>query len=274
MSANPGNKLRNCQIIFIKYLIFNIFKIVQIFSNGQTTTAFNGNQCCKKRTVSGKGGGIDGIYLLQDNLPATKPHESCADNCLYSKLDEPGENFCFQEVDLADAANVVCEAISSTELTTITSLLSTVTSMLSSSTQPQPSPTQPQSTPTLQASTTQPQSTPTEQASTTQPQSTPTIQASSTQPQSSQSHQASTSQPQSTPTEQASTTQSQSTTLPQSSTQPQSTASQQASTTTLQSATSQSTPHSVNPSTVLPTTLSSIGQSSTSTFPSSTSLGK
>ena len=104
--------------------------------NGQTTTANNGDQCCKKRTVSGKGDGIDGIYFLQENLPATKPHENCADNCLYSKLDEPGENFCFQEVDLADAANVVCEAISSTELTTITTLLSTVTSMLSTS-QPQ-----------------------------------------------------------------------------------------------------------------------------------------
>ena len=181
--------------------------------NGQTTTANNGDQCCKKRTVSGKGDGIDGIYFLQENLPATKPHENCADNCLYSKLDEPGENFCFQEVDLADAANVVCEAISSTELTTITTLLSTVTSMLSTS--------QPQST--LQASTTQPQSTPSQQASTSQPQSTP---------------------------------------------------SPQASTTGLQTATSQSTPHTVNTSTVLPTTLSSIGQSSSTTFPSSTSIGK
>ena len=175
---------------------------VQTFLNGQTTTANNGDQCCKKRTVSGKGDGIDGIYFLQENLPATKPHENCADNCLYSKLDEPGENFCFQEVDLADAANVVCEAISSTELTTITTLLSTVTSMLS---------------------TTQPQSTPSQQASTTQPQSTP---------------------------------------------------SPQASTTGLQTATSQSTPHAVNSSTVLPTTLSSIGQSSSTTFPSSTSIGK
>ena len=192
-------------------MLYQLF--VQTFLNGQTTTANNGDQCCKKRTVSGKGDGIDGIYFLQENLPATKPHENCADNCLYSKLDEPGENFCFQEVDLADAANVVCEAISSTELTTITTLLSTVTSMLSTS--------QPQST--LQASTTQPQSTPSQQASTSQPQSTP---------------------------------------------------SPQASTTGLQTATSQSTPHTVNTSTVLPTTLSSIGQSSSTTFPSSTSIGK
>ena len=192
-------------------MLYQLF--FQTFLNGQTTTANNGDQCCKKRTVSGKGDGIDGIYFLQENLPATKPHENCADNCLYSKLDEPGENFCFQEVDLADAANVVCEAISSTELTTITTLLSTVTSMLSTS--------QPQST--LQASTTQPQSTPSQQASTSQPQSTP---------------------------------------------------SPQASTTGLQTATSQSTPHTVNTSTVLPTTLSSIGQSSSTTFPSSTSIGK
>ena len=218
-------------------MLYQLF--VQTFLNGQTTTANNGDQCCKKRTVSGKGDGIDGIYFLQENLPATKPHENCADNCLYSKLDEPGENFCFQEVDLADAANVVCEAISSTELTTITTLLSTVTSMLSTS--------QPQST--LQASTTQPQSTPSQQASTTQSQSTPSQQASTTQPQSTPSQQASTSQPQSTPSPQASTT-------------------------GLQTATSQSTPHTVNTSTVLPTTLSSIGQSSSTTFPSSTSIGK
>ena len=218
-------------------MLYQLF--VQTFLNGQTTTANNGDQCCKKRTVSGKGDGIDGIYFLQENLPATKPHENCADNCLYSKLDEPGENFCFQEVDLADAANVVCEAISSTELTTITTLLSTVTSMLSTS--------QPQST--LQASTTQPQSTPSQQASTTQSQSTPSQQASTTQPQSTPSQQASTSQPQSTPSPQASTT-------------------------GLQTATSQSTPHTVNTSTVLPTTLSSVGQSSSTTFPSSTSIGK
>ena len=183
--------------------------MIQIFSHGQSTTS-EYDQCCKKRTVSGKGTGIDGIYILQDNLPASKPHESCADNCLYSKLDEPGENFCFQEVDLADAANVVCEAISSTELTTITTLLSTISTMLSSTTQPQPSPSLPQSTPTQQASTTEPPST------TAQPQSSTTLLASP----------------------------------------------------------SQSTPYSIVPSTVLPTTLSTIEQSSSTSLPTTTSIGK
>ena len=60
-----------------------------------------------------------------------KPDANCADNCIYTKVGvdgvpESGVDYCFTEVDLADSANVVCEAISSTDFTTITTILSSI----------------------------------------------------------------------------------------------------------------------------------------------------
>ena len=60
--------------------------------------------------MSDKGPDFDGVYLLKENLPEEKPHELCADSCLYTKLDEPDEDFCFQQFELSEGANVVCEA--------------------------------------------------------------------------------------------------------------------------------------------------------------------
>ena len=60
--------------------------------------------------MSGKGQDFDGVYLLKENLPQDKPHELCADNCIYTKLEEPEEDFCFQQVEVSEGANVVCGA--------------------------------------------------------------------------------------------------------------------------------------------------------------------
>ena len=60
--------------------------------------------------MSNKGPNFDGVYLLKENFPEEKPHELCADRCLYTKLDGPDEDFCFQQVELSEGANVVCEA--------------------------------------------------------------------------------------------------------------------------------------------------------------------
>ena len=59
--------------------------------------------------MSGKGQDFDGVYLLKENLPQDKPHELCSDNCIYTKLEEPEEDFCFQQVEVSEGANVVCE---------------------------------------------------------------------------------------------------------------------------------------------------------------------
>ena len=34
----------------------------------------------------------------------------CSDNCLYYKLEEPDELFCFQQVKLSEGAKIACEA--------------------------------------------------------------------------------------------------------------------------------------------------------------------
>ena len=78
------------------------------------------------------------LFQCQEPVPAEKPHERCADNCVYKRTNDtnPDQLFCFEEVLLADAANVQCEAISSTELATMTTLLSTISSILSTTTPP------------------------------------------------------------------------------------------------------------------------------------------
>ena len=75
----------------------------------------NDDTCCKKKTVSNKGPGFDGVYVLKDDLPEDKPHEMCADNCLYTKHESEGD-FCFQQVEVSEGADIVCE----TENTTTT----------------------------------------------------------------------------------------------------------------------------------------------------------
>ena len=60
--------------------------------------------------MSNKGPRFDGVYVLKDDLPEDKPHELCADNCLYTKLDESEGDFCFQQVEVSEGADIVCEA--------------------------------------------------------------------------------------------------------------------------------------------------------------------
>ena len=69
--------------------------------------------------MSGKGPQFDGVYNLKDDLPNEKPHELCADNCLYNKQEEPDELFCFQQVELSEGANIACEAKSTNTASTI-----------------------------------------------------------------------------------------------------------------------------------------------------------
>ena len=89
-------------------------------------------QCCQVRTVSGAGGELDGEYRLLATPPA-KPHPLCADTCVYSRAgdQDPDNTFCFQEVDLQEAAAVECLASStvpysaSAEASTVTETVST-----------------------------------------------------------------------------------------------------------------------------------------------------
>ena len=86
----------------------------------------NTKDCCKKIIVSEKGPQFDGVYNLKDDLPTEKPHEMCADNCLYNKPGEPDELFCFQQVELSEGANIACEA----ENTNTASAIQTTSSAL------------------------------------------------------------------------------------------------------------------------------------------------
>ena len=89
-------------------------------------------QCCQVRSVSGVGEELDGEYRLLATPPA-KPHPLCADTCVYSRAgdQDPDNTFCFQEVDLQEAAAVECLASStvpysaSAEASTVTETVST-----------------------------------------------------------------------------------------------------------------------------------------------------
>ena len=76
--------------------------------------------------MSGTGGELDGEYRLLATPPA-KPHPLCADTCVYSRAgdQDPDNNFCFQEVDLQEAAAVECLASSTAEASTVTETVST-----------------------------------------------------------------------------------------------------------------------------------------------------
>lgn len=69
--------------------------------------------------MSEKGPQFDGVYNLKDDLPNEKPHELCSDNCLYYKLEEPDELFCFQQVELSEGANIACEVENTNTASTI-----------------------------------------------------------------------------------------------------------------------------------------------------------
>ena len=72
---------------------------------GQTTPATG---CCQVRRVSGKGAEIDGLYVL-GRTEEDKPQPQCVDGCVYVRQEDSYE-YCFQEVDLAEGADVACEA--------------------------------------------------------------------------------------------------------------------------------------------------------------------
>ena len=69
--------------------------------------------------MSEKGPQFDGVYNLKDDFPNEKPHELCADNCLYNKSEEPNELYCFQQVEFSEGANIACEAENTNTASTI-----------------------------------------------------------------------------------------------------------------------------------------------------------
>ena len=82
--------------------------------------------------MSGKGPQFDGVYNPKDDLLNEKPHELCADNCLYNKQEEPDKLFCFKQVELSEGANIACEAKSTNAAST---LLQTTSSTLNNQVQ-------------------------------------------------------------------------------------------------------------------------------------------
>merc|ERR1719431_2213140 len=63
--------------------------------------------CCQTKTVKdAPDGSLDGEYVLKESA-SSKPHENCADGCVYTK---GGEEDCFMSVPLTDAADIACDA--------------------------------------------------------------------------------------------------------------------------------------------------------------------
>ena len=69
--------------------------------------------------MSGKGAEIDGSYVLRRS-ETDKPHPLCIDGCVYIRQEDKAE-YCFQEVSLAQGAEVECEAPTATPSTSTAS---------------------------------------------------------------------------------------------------------------------------------------------------------
>merc|ERR1712179_565576 len=67
--------------------------------------------CCQTKTVTNAPVGnenLNGDYVLKE-AAGDKPHENCADGCVYMKDDE---EYCFMNVPMDQAAEIECDATS------------------------------------------------------------------------------------------------------------------------------------------------------------------
>merc|ERR1711887_270450 len=67
--------------------------------------------CCQTKTVTNAPAGnenLNGEYVLKE-AANDKPHENCADGCVYMKDDE---EYCFMNVPMDKAAEIECDATS------------------------------------------------------------------------------------------------------------------------------------------------------------------
>ena len=67
--------------------------------------------CCQTKTVTNAPAGnenLNGEYVLKE-AAGDKPHENCADGCVYMKDDE---EYCFMNVPIDQAAEIECDATS------------------------------------------------------------------------------------------------------------------------------------------------------------------
>merc|ERR1712013_390022 len=67
--------------------------------------------CCETKTVTNAPAGnenLNGEYVLKESAD-DKPHENCADGCVYTKDDE---EYCFMNVPVDQAAEIACDATS------------------------------------------------------------------------------------------------------------------------------------------------------------------
>merc|ERR1712179_292239 len=67
--------------------------------------------CCQTKTVTNAPAGnenLNGDYVLKE-AAGDKPHENCADGCVYMKDDE---EYCFMNVPMDQAAEIECDATS------------------------------------------------------------------------------------------------------------------------------------------------------------------
>merc|ERR1712142_1426766 len=65
--------------------------------------------CCETKTVKDAPAGsenLNGEYRLKESVD-NKPHENCADGCVYTKGDD---EYCFMNVPIAQAATIDCDA--------------------------------------------------------------------------------------------------------------------------------------------------------------------
>merc|ERR1719158_1973585 len=82
------------------YLLLSLFTIQALC---QTPSP-----CCEVKTVTNAPAGnenLNGEYLLKDTAD-DKPHENCADGCVYTK---DGEEYCFMNVPVDQAAEISCD---------------------------------------------------------------------------------------------------------------------------------------------------------------------
>merc|ERR1719167_86431 len=82
--------------------------ILAIQTSAQTTGP--AAQCCNTKTVTNAPAAqeyLNGEYTLK-SPGKDKPHENCADGCVYTK---DGEDYCFMDVPKDESADIACDGV-------------------------------------------------------------------------------------------------------------------------------------------------------------------
>ena len=80
------------------------------------------------KKVSRKGAILDGTYILRESALG-RPHQTCRDNCIYWRAEDSDNEYCFQDVDKIEAANIQCDALNTTKSTTSKEIMRNTTTV-------------------------------------------------------------------------------------------------------------------------------------------------